>query len=119
MGEGRRSMAVIRLLVHQVIPGIDKGTAAAKLKVQVGSGGSPGAAHSANDVALIDALSADRVNCVEVGIEGLEAVAMINDNHIAVSPVVPAGIYHHAIIHCINRVSQPSRNINSPVIGLR
>ena len=34
----------------------------------------------------------------QVGVEGLPAVAVVDHDHVAVAPVIPAGVDHHAVI---------------------
>ena len=54
----------------------------------------PGAAHSADDIPLIDRLTTHHIDRAEVGVQRLPTVPMIQHNDIAVTVIVPAGIDH-------------------------
>jgi hypothetical protein len=55
----------------------------------------------------------------EMSIEGLPPITMVDDDNIAITPVVPSSVYHHTIIGCINSITQVTININSVVVRSR
>ena len=76
-----------------------------------------GIANAADFVAGIDFFSTAHVHFREVGIKRLPAEAVVHDHHIPVTPVVPTGINHNAVIHCRNWVSHVSTEIDAKMVG--
>ncbi len=69
---------------------VELGAILHQLEMEVRAGRIAGAAHEPDQGALGDTVPAAYVDDTQMGVEGLPAIAMVKDNHIPVSPVVPA-----------------------------
>src|SRR5690606_5584523 len=66
---------------------------------------------------LSHALSTANIDVVQVGVQGLPAVPVVDDDHISVTPVVPAGIHDHAAVCCVNRIAGLTVDIDTTVVS--
>jgi hypothetical protein len=85
---------------------VDVGAAERHLKVQVRASGIAGRTHLPHQAALIDALPASNANDAQVGVQSLPAVAVVDDDHIAISPIIPTGINYYTGIRGIDGVAR-------------
>lgn len=70
----------------------------ADFEVNVGTRGIACIAGSADHIALIDNLARHNINTAEVGIECFMAIAMIYDNQVTITEIIPAGVGNCACI---------------------
>ena len=88
--------------------GIDRCAFVAHFEVQVRAGGSTtGHADQSNYIALADTLTAGYLHTAikHMGVKGLPAIAMVNDDQVTIAPGIPAGIDNHACIGGIDRIA--------------
>src|SRR3972149_4007939 len=78
-----------------------------------------GAPHQSDDIALIDGLAADKVDLAEVGVKGLPAVPVVDDDHQSIAGVVPAGVDDDAVIRGIDGVPLVAGDVDRRMIGGR
>src|SRR3972149_10314262 len=68
--------------LRQEIPGVHLAIGFVHdLEMQMGAAAVAGGPHQPDDVPLVDGLAADKVDLAQVGVEGLPAVAVIDDDH--------------------------------------
>ena len=77
------------------------------------AGVSCGADHGAR----IDTLTAAHRNLREVTVQRFVTVAMVNNHHVAVAAVVPAGISYGTAVRSIDRGAFTSGNVNPEVVA--
>ena len=89
------------------------------LEMQMRAGRIARAANRPNDRALEHALPAANADGAQMCVQGLPAVAVIDHHHVAVAPVIPTRIHHHAIISGIDRIAGLSVDVDPQVVGAR
>ncbi len=52
-----------------------------------------------------------------MGVKRLPAIAVVDHNNIAVSPVIPARIHYHSIVRRVDRIAGVSIDIDAAMIG--
>src|SRR5450759_735951 len=78
----------------------------------------PGAADGADDRALVNALSTDQSDAIQMPIERLPAVAMIDHDHVAIAIFVPACVNDHTRIHGVDRLASIARDVDTAVVRI-
>jgi len=90
------------MYVLQIIMRVVVQTHVADLKVQVGAGGIAGRADHTDLRSLVYRGSTRDRRIRHVGVKGLEAIAMVDHDRVAIAPVCPTGVDHHTIIRGYN-----------------
>lgn len=83
------------------------------------SGGFPGRTHGADNIPLKNAQTTGYGQRIQMGIQGLPAIAVIQHNHISIPKVIPAGVDHNPRIGGINQISFEAADVDTVMIGLR
>jgi len=86
---------------------VDRRTIVAEFEVQVWAGrGTTCHADISDHISPAYTLSAAHRRCAHhVGVKRLPAIAMVNDNQVAIPPGIPTGINHNARIGSIDRIA--------------
>src|SRR3990172_5600372 len=104
----------------QEIPGIDLAVVIVQhLEVDVWTAGFPSAADRADRGALENALPADSRDDAHVSVKSLPAVAMVYDDHVPVTEVIPTRVHHDASIRSPQRLAEISLDIDPVVVRRR
>lgn len=85
---------------------------AAHFEVQVGARAVAGTAHPSDDVALRDSLTASDVDLAQVRIKTLPAIPVIENDGVAIAPVIPTGVNHDPIVGSINSAARATTNVD-------
>src|SRR4030067_1054702 len=101
------------------IPRVDLVGGCHDLEMQMRAGGTSGRTDSADHISLPNTLAASHIQSAQVRIHRMEAASMIYEDHIAITVIIPAGIYDHARIGRIHAFSFIPCDVNAPVIGIR
>ena len=104
--------------LRQEIPGIYFTVVIVQhLVVDVRSTGFSGAADRADRRTLEYALAAAHGDDLNVGISSLPAVAMIDDDHVPVTEIVPTSVHHHTTIRGPHGLTQVAIDVDCKMVS--
>src|SRR5436189_211327 len=95
--------------------GIDRAAVDPDLVVQVAAGRAAGRAHQADQIAAVDALAGQGDPLREVAVAGLDALAVVDLDQIAVAAIVPFGASDDAVCGRVDRGAHRAGEIDPGV----
>src|SRR5579872_5062767 len=95
--------------------GVDRPPIHAYLEVEVRSGGVSGRADRADRLPFLDLLAVTHEDLGEVAVQGRHRAAVVDDDHVAVTAVVPAGRNNAAFRRCQDGGAHLDRDIDAGV----
>src|SRR6266498_1665795 len=86
------------------------------LKVQMWTTRVTGRADGADHIALPHTLTTSDIDGAQMSVERLEIIPMVNHDHVAITVVIPTGVYNHTSVCGIHCFAQVACNINAKVV---
>ena len=86
--------------------------------MQMRAAGTSSIADGADQVSLSHTLPAYNTDSAQVRIQGLEVIAVIDHDHIAITPVIPARVHYDTCIGGVHAFTVIACKIDTPMVGI-